>query len=356
METGLRRVTRNAHLWLPQLLRARWRSRGQKPATDVWVAIADHFEPYWGRPNDATARARVEVWRRLWPEIASRHTDSDGHAPCYTFFYPQEEYCPQLLEPLAEMTRAGIADVEVHLHHDGEGERDFVDRITWFTKTLQERHGLLRQRNGRPVFGFIHGNWALDNSHPEGRFCGLNNELTLLRDVGCYADFTLPAVPDAAQAGLVNAIYWAKDDRLRPRSHATGVPVVPGSLATGDLMIVTGPLGLNWHDRPAWKPRIETGELSAVAPPSLDRARLWVGLSPRVGSHVFIKLFAHGAPEKNSQALLLAGLDQVFADLGRVCEEKKLRLRFVSTWRLWLAIEALREGRDPASAPDRSPS
>ncbi len=245
------------------------------------------------------------------------------------------------------MTRAGIADVEVHLHHDGEGERDFVDRMASFTQTLQERHGLLRERSGRIAFGFIHGNWALDNSHPQGRFCGLNNELTLLRDLGCYADFTLPAVPDAAHAGLVNAIYWAKDDPLRPRSHATGVPVVPGSSAAGDLMIVTGPLGLNWHGRPLWKPRIETGELSASARPSLHRARLWVKVSPRVGTHIFTKLFAHGAPEKNSEALLLGGLDQVFTDLGQACREENLRLHFVSTWRMWLAIEALREGREP---------
>ena len=47
--------------------------------------------------------------------------------------------------------------------------------------------------NGRVVFGFIHGNWALDNSRPDGKYCGLNNEITLLRDLGCYADFTMPS-------------------------------------------------------------------------------------------------------------------------------------------------------------------
>ena len=37
-------------------------------------------------------------------------------------------------------------------------------------------------------FGFIHGNWCLDNSRADGRWCGLNNELILLRELGCYAD------------------------------------------------------------------------------------------------------------------------------------------------------------------------
>ena len=34
-----------------------------------------------------------------------------------------------------------------------------------------------------------------DSGLPGGRHCGLNNELTLLKQLGCYADFTFPAVP-----------------------------------------------------------------------------------------------------------------------------------------------------------------
>jgi hypothetical protein len=42
-------------------------------------------------------------------------------------------------------------------------------------------------------FGFIHGNWALDNSLPHGKSCGLDSEIALLRDLGCYGDFTMPS-------------------------------------------------------------------------------------------------------------------------------------------------------------------
>ena len=59
------------------------------------------------------------------------------------------------------MTQAGIADVEVHVHHDGEGGRDFVDRIGRLHRDAIRRHGLLRKHDGRIVFGFIHGDWAL---------------------------------------------------------------------------------------------------------------------------------------------------------------------------------------------------
>jgi hypothetical protein len=87
------------------------------------------------------------------------------------------------MEPLERMASHGIADVEIHLHHNGEGQQNFVDRISGFTETLSSRHGLLRKHNGSITFGFIHGLWALDNSLPGGRFCGLNNEITLLRDL-----------------------------------------------------------------------------------------------------------------------------------------------------------------------------
>ena len=64
------------------------------------------------KADPETARRRVAAWRAAWPEIAARHRDSDGRPPCYAFFYPEEEYRPELLEPLAEMARLGIADVE----------------------------------------------------------------------------------------------------------------------------------------------------------------------------------------------------------------------------------------------------
>ena len=126
----------------------------------------------------------------------------------------------------------GIADVEVHLHHDGEGQQNFVDRISTFTGTLISRHGLLRKQNGQPAFAFIHGNWALDNSRPDGRYCGLNNELALLRDLGCYADLTMPSGASPTQSRTVNTIYWAVDDPRSQNPMTRGIPVKPGSTAT----------------------------------------------------------------------------------------------------------------------------
>ena len=346
----LRRATRNAHLWWPGYLRSRWQARHRGWPTQAWVTVADHFEPLWGRPDAATARERVARWRQALPEIAARHHDDAGRPPCYAFFYPEEEYQPQLLEPLAEMAHAGYADVEVHLHHDGDTAPAFVDRLGRFTEALASRHGLLRSEEGRLRFGFIHGNWALDNARPDGRWCGLNNEITLLRKLGCYADFTLPAAPDVSQAGPVNVIYRVRDDPERPRSHARGSVVEAGTPAVGDLTLIPGPLGLDWTARPFYKPRLDTGELAHNNGPQRHRVRLWLTVAPRIGGHAFIKLFTHGAQEQNSAALLGGDLDALFEGLRAECSGLGIRLHYASPWQMWQSVERLRQSLDPVAA------
>jgi hypothetical protein len=193
------------------------------------------------------------------------------------------------------------------------------------------------------VFGFIHGNWALDNSRPDGRRCGLNNEITLLRDLGCYADFTMPSGDSPTQSRLVNRIYWATDDPLRPRSFDSGVPVEPGKPGSGDLLMIPGPIGIRWKER--LRPRLETGELAHQDLPNAYRVRRWLELAPRVGSDIFLKLYAHGAQERNSKALLLErGLDRVFELLLAECRRSGHELRYVTTWEMCQAVLAAAGG------------
>ena len=339
------KLPRNAQAWLPGWYQARRRHRAHRfdPAKPVTVHLmfADHFEPYWGKPTDVVARARVAAWAKRWPEIAERQRDDEGRPARWTFFYPQEEYRPELLESLAGLARRGVADVEVHIHHDGEGEADFMHRMRTFISTLTRDHGLLHQQDGRTVFGFIHGNWALDNSRPDGRWCGLNNELTLLGQLGCYADFTMPAAPDACQTRLVNAIYWAVDDPARPKSHDTGPLVTRDGAPPPDaLLCVQGPLTLRRH--PRWRviPSLEVGELAAYAPPSPARAKCWIDTAPRLGNDLFLKLYTHGAPEKNAGPLLGGFSESAINQVRTECRRRGYQLRFATAWELCHAIGA----------------
>jgi hypothetical protein len=333
-------LPRNLQIWLPGFLEQRWHALRRHAPKRVWLTFADHYEPLWNGADEATGAERIARWAREWPLIASKFHDATGRSACYTFFYPQEEYRPRLMDPLASLAQDRIADVEVHLHHDGEGQQNFIDRMTTFIETLQHRHGLLRRLNGKPAFGFIHGNWALDNSRPDGRMCGLNNEIGLLRDLGCYADFTMPSAPSPTQSRLINTIYWAIDDPDKPKSYDRGIPVMPGSTATGDLLMIPGPLGIRWTER--LLPRLENGELACYDPPTAYRVRRWIDLAPRIGVDSFVKLHTHGLQERHSAFLLQGGLELALNLITQECRRVGGELRFASAWEMRQAVDVAR--------------
>ena len=231
----------------------------------------------------------------MWPRIADRTRDAFGRDRGLLLLLPPRGTIAEIIEALVPLGSGCIGDIEVHLHHDGEGEAHFRNTVGGFVQALRTEHGLLREIGGRAAFAFIHGNWALDNSHPEGRFCGLDNEITLLRELGCYADFTLPSAPSGCQTTTVNDIYWAVDDPARPKSHDVGARVVAGGGIRDGLLMVQGPLTIRRHQRRRWLPSLEAGDLTQVDGPTPHRVARWLACAPRVGSHQFLKLHTHGA-------------------------------------------------------------
>jgi hypothetical protein len=336
------KLPRHAELWLAPYLQDRLRKslRTAKPKR-IWVAITDHFEPLDRSVTLATAQARVAQWRNLWPRITEdAPRDADGQCPQYSFFYPQEEYRRELLDGLAEMVRLGVADVEVHLHHDREQRDDFIRKVSEYCRRLAGDHGLLRQQDGHVVFGFIHGNWALDNSRPDGRWCGLNGEIALLRDLGCYADFTMPSAPSPTQGRVVNQIYWCSNNAYsHPKSFDHGVEATVGGGRRGDLLMITGPLGLRFDGR--LMPRLETGEIAGYDLPSLSRVRQWFDLVPFIGDDLFLKIYTHGGQERNFLPLLNGGLGNLFRCLAEEAERRGIELHWATAWQMYQAVDAL---------------
>lgn len=298
--------------WLgTYMLQARKR-RAPSPQAPIHLllCIADHFEPAWGGAPALTARARVESWVNRYPELFARFRDADGRPPRHTFFYPLEEYDSTHLDALAGLCRAGFGEVEVQLHHDGDNSANLRRILLEYRQLLAERHGLLarHRQSGAVSYGFVHGNWALDNSRPDGRWCGVNDELNVLRDTGCYADFTLPSAPSPTQTRKINSIYYATDDPVAPRSHDGGADVGAGPRPPDGLMLIQGPLLLDWRSR-KWgmMPRIENGCIQRGQPPTARRLELWLTARVQVPARpdwFFVKLHTHGAPETNQQVLL----------------------------------------------------
>lgn len=298
-------------LTLPTLARLA-ASGWQRPTSSVHalICIADHFEPQRQKPPASVARERVSRWRSAYPLLASRFTDSRGRSPQHTFFFPAEEYVPEHLDSLAAICRFECAEVEVHLHHDNDTSDGLRQTLLEFTAALYNRHGLLsRDDAGQIRYGFIHGNWALDNSRPDGRWCGVNDELSVLRETGCYADFTMPSAPAACQTSTINSIYYAADDPCRPKSHDRGVRARIGTQPPDDsLLLIQGPLLLDWRRRKRGVlPSIENGDLTALRPPTIDRLWHWLAANVHVVGQrnwPFIKLHTHGALESNANMLL----------------------------------------------------
>jgi hypothetical protein len=343
------KLPRHAEIWLVPYLKDRLRksARLTKPKR-AWVVVADHYEPAGMGASLETALGRVAQWRDKWPRIAGEAPrDAAGQCPQYSFFYPQEEYRRDLLDGIAEMVRLGVGDVEVHLHHANEQRESFIEKVTEYCRRLTGDHGLLRQQDGRTVFGFIHGNWALDNSHPDGKACGLNGEIALLRDLGCYADFTMPSVPSPTQGRVVNQIYWCTNNSdNRPRSFDHGIEATVGGGRQGDLLMIPGPLGLRFGER--LLPRLENGEIAGYDLPTPSRVRQWFDLAPRIGGDLFLKLHTHGAQERNLEPLLNGGLGNLFGWLAEEAESRGIEIHWATAWQMYQAANGLILGREPA--------
>lgn len=284
--------------------------RTQPKPRYVFICVADHFEPDWRNASRLLQNERVQRWVDEYPNLFSSFQDSRGRSPQHSFFYPVEVYDEQHIEHLCKLVRAGHGDIEIHLHHDNDTSSRLSDLLEQNRDRLHERHGLLsRDASGQLRYGFIHGNWALDNSHPYGKWCGVNDELTVLMRTGCYADFTMPAAPHPAQTSTINAIYYAKDNPTCPKSHDRGtVAKLGNSPPESSLLLIQGPLLLTFFAKKGLpKVCIENGNLSGSQPPSLSRVQRWLQAGVSVSGRpdwLFIKLHTHGAQEDNMRVLL----------------------------------------------------
>lgn len=348
-------LLRNAELWLPGLLAARRkRSRPARSAScvDILFCIADHFEPARAGASLATQRARVAAWTERLPRLAEQFRDADGRPPQHTFFYPEEDYHPGHLDELARLSSTGFGEVEIHLHHDADSGEGFRDKVERFKTRLSSHRLLCRDRlDDRIKYAFVHGDWALDNSRRDRRKCGVNSELSILKETGCYADFTLPSAPSDTQTRTVNSIYYATDDPDRPKSHDRGVAVEVGRPPSGDLLMIQGPLALDWRSR-KWGllPRLENGSLHAVNPPTANRFRLWVEAGIGVIGRpewIFVKVYTHGAVEQNAAILLGPTMERFHLEIGRRFNDgRRYRLHYVTAREMANLVRAAEAGED----------
>ena len=309
---------KNIHIWLFSYVRRRKEKPEAGEPVHILFAYCDHYEPRWRQATLEEERSRVDRWVSDYPELVAGHKDADGCFPKHSFFYPEEEYRQEHLDKVAQLCKQGYGEIEIHLHHDDDTAEGLTEKLTGFLKTLDENHQAIPKdpESGEYRWAFIHGNWALDNSRKDGKWCGVNNELKVLADCGCYADFTLPSAPSDTQTSKINSIYWATGQDGKSKSHNTGQDLVAGKTGSGDLMIIQGPLCLNWNSRKfGLIPRIENSDIRYTSPPNRNRVDLWVDCAIQVKEQPqwrFIKIHTHGTQETDMDTLLGAPTNDMF--------------------------------------------
>ena len=336
--------SRHLMIWLPNYLTAKHDSSA--PPTDVLFLLTDHYEPGpdTGIANDLEQR---------YPVLFDSIRDDDGRPPRRSWFYPEEQFRPEQMEILSHLAHQGYGEVELHLHHQNDNSAHLRATIEQAKEDFG-RYGALKSIDGQYHFAFIHGNWSLDNGAIlEGKnLCGVNDELTILREEGSFADFTFPAYGTASQPSLVNQIYYSYDDPQKPKSYNTGTPIAVGQHpADKAYMIFEGPMSVRWfRARLKFFPIVEYGAMDGDAdnPLNIGRFQDWLKADVHVQGRpewVFIKALTHGAHHSNIHDVLSPEAATFFRQVIAYAHAHNMRFHFVTAREAYNIVKAAEAGK-----------
>lgn len=245
----------------------------------------------------------------------------------------------------------------MHLHHDrqepwpddeGSLKKKILDCIESYS-----RYGIFCLPDDRKVYGFIHGDWALANSLKNGEHCGVNDELPILTETGCYADFTFP-ISNEAQPKTANTIFYGQSCSLYPKGYnKSAIPAKSGVKGTRGLLFIQGVIGLRWKSRTHFfKPSIEQSNISGSDFPFPARIDYWVNKGMHVKGKpnwIFVKVHGHGASanKEDRGALLDNSCDKMFEYLeSKYNSGNKYVLHYVSAREMYNIIKAAEDGKE----------
>jgi hypothetical protein len=324
-------------------------------------ALADHFEPAID-PTDGLKRVprdeqtrRLDWWVREYPKVIDEWRDPDGHPFVHTYFYPAEQYDEGLLDTLADHCHDGWGEVEIHLHH-GMQHPDTAENtrhtLTEFRDRLAFRHRCLSIEEGdsRPRYAFVHGNFALANS-AGGKNCGVDSEMQILADTGCYVDMTLPTgYWHAAQISKINSLYEIGLPLEQQAPHREGRDLAVGQPPTIYPLMVEGPLVTDFRRtlRSA-RPAIETGAIMGSLPLSLSRLALWKQAQVHVLGRpdwLFIKLHCHSMDPTQKETVMGDSFRKFLAELVGGAADRKETLHFTTAREMTNILLAACDGRE----------
>jgi hypothetical protein len=340
-----------------------WRALGASVDRPVhlMLAVADHFEPSID-PEDGQKRVprieqerRLEWWRDQYPRVVDRWRDSDGRPLVHTYFYPAEQYDEGLLEILADHCHAGWGETEMHLHH-GIPEPDTPENTRRLLSDVRDQLGYkhrclaVEEGSGQLRYGFVHGNFALANS-AEGRYCGVDSELKILAETGCYADFTLPTAPrHPSQTAKINSLYECALPLEGRAPQRNGVDLRLGHAPRTLPLIIQGPLLIDLKRSLTLRRLvIENGAITLPNPLSLHRLSLWKQAQIHVHGRpewLFIKLHCHSMDPTQKDVVIGGAFGKFLEELVGGAKSRMETLHFVTAREMANIALAACDGKD----------
>jgi hypothetical protein len=327
------------------------------------IALADHFEPS-SLPGENAGFAprevqqqRLDTWCEEYPRNFESFRDHDGRAFTHTYFYPAEQYDRELVDQLANHCHFGWGEIEIHLHHginEPATAASTRQQLVSFRDALAYEHGCLSydDAGGNPVprYAFVHGNFALANC-ADGYACGVDSEMRILAETGCYVDMTYPAAAfHPAQIAIMNSLYECALplDQTAPQRY--GRFLEAGRPIRKLPFIVQGPLMLDFdrNSRSGFG-RLDNAAITGRNPASVRRLGLWKEAAITIAGRpdwLFIKLHTHGMDPVDSENVLRAPMQQFLASLIDGAADRNEILHFVSAREMANIILAACEGRE----------
>lgn len=337
---------KNIHIWiiayLARNIKFLFVKKDSKSTKDIMFIFVDHFEL-------AGKGERLSAWVNDYPRIVNKFTDWDGKRPQHTWFSALDLIDENELAEMKKLVDDGLGEVELHWHHSHKSSSDFEGDFFEGMEIFHKYGFMLPYKdNQHSCFSFIHGNWSLNNARGD-QFCGINNEIKILKKHGCYGDFTFPALFSKAQPKYVNQICYT-DENVSGKGYDLAREAEVGKKQEkSEFMIMQGPLAINYKDwRHKWHPTIEDGDINSnLTQSSKKRIDCWIRQNIHVKNNpdwIFVKVFCHGAQDYKS--LTSDSMIKMYEYLGSEYNDGvNYRLHYVTARESYNIIKAAEDGK-----------
>jgi hypothetical protein len=303
----------------------------------VIFLIADHHEHSF---DDSKALQSARAWNKKYIENIRGQTDSYGNIFQYTWFYPYDnKRTPSALVELNRMPFDGYGEIEFHWHNwdveNNEFHNNLSDALTWFNSL-----GIMLPmgENATAKFGYVAGNWDLDNALGT-KVQGPSREIESLKSLGGYADFTFPNY-SKTQPSHFSEIYYVTDNDL-DRSYDVGQELEVTGLPRDDLIVFQGPTAFDLATR-----RAEFGTVEAWWPADwAHRIPLWIKHAPFVQGKSqwrFVKTYTHGVQSR--EFILSSHFTDMLSTLKNYTDEHGIKLHYMTAREAFNVVKAAEAG------------